>query len=150
MLVLEKSRHPRRKKYHLQSKSSLMFITAVAHWLSQGMVLGLHAGRSLCVSRLCSPAPRNCRNADLPRPVHSGRGLSLRCEHFPGPSSLVPRINQPVIRIRHGRLPQPCSLAQRPACKGLRRVEHVIGCVVSISDPGVVATQGFPAIGLPV
>ena len=75
--------------------------------------------------------------------------LDLR-NQLPAHRSLVPDIDLPIIRICHGRFPQPCGLAQCPRGEWLRRVEHVVRLIVGVPDPGIVATQGFPAIRLAV
>jgi hypothetical protein len=74
MLVLEKSRHPCRKKYHLWKKSCLKSDSLVAQSICQAMVFGIYGGQS-SVRRLY-PAPFKSPK-HLPQPVNSGWGLSL-------------------------------------------------------------------------
>ena len=75
---------------------------------------------------------------------------SKRRHQFPANRSLVPDVPLIVSGIRNGRAPQPCDLIQRPACVGLRRVEHVVRLIVGVTNPGVVAAQGHAAVWLTV
>ena len=80
----------------------------------------------------------------------TGSAISRRRHRLPTNRSLVPSVLLPVIRVQNRGLPKPRCLIQRPACVGLRRIEHIVLAVIGVANASIIAAQGDPAVRLSI